>query len=151
MASLSRVTLVTRLPVQASMAFSLLTDPTHVRFWWAGPGGRVAHAEIDARDHGLFWIAAVPEGGRGRSDYGSFTRVIPGELIEADWSHDPTLTSRLVIQLVPLGDQTEVSLNHRDLPDAATRAMQEEHWREAFAALGAYAATCAADDIDPDQ
>ncbi|MCA1200175.1 SRPBCC domain-containing protein [Sphingomonas sp. R647] len=145
------MTLVTRLPVPASTAFSLLTDPVHIRSWWAGPGGRVANVQIDARDAGLFWIAAVPEGGPGRSDYGCFTCVIPGELIEADWTHDATRTSRLVIQLVPLGVQTEVSLHHRDLPDPATREMQEAHWRQAFAALGAYAETCAADDIDPDQ
>lgn len=149
MMSSSRVTLVTQLPVSASAAFSLLTDPDHVRFWWAGPGGRVVNVQIDARDNGLFWIASVPEGGRGRSDYGSFTCVIPGELIEADWSHDATCTSQLVIQLVPLGKRAEVSLHHRNLPDAVTREMQEAHWRAAMAALCAYSATCAADDCDP--
>lgn len=148
MMSPSRVTLVTRLPVRASTAFSFLTDPAHIRFWWAGPGGRVVNVQIDARDEGLFWVAATPEGGPGRSDYGRFTCVVPNELIEADWSHDATTTSQLIIQLVPLGDQTEISLNHRALPDPAAREVQEQHWRAALAALAAYAATCAADAID---
>ena len=151
MPPVSRVTLVTRLPVSASTAYALLTDPAHVRCWWAGPDGRVVNAQIDARDHGLFWIAAVPDGGLGRSDYGCFTSVIPNELIEADWNHDPNCTSRLVIQLVPLGNETEISLNHRDLPDAATREIMETQWRSALAALSAYAATCAADDAEPER
>ncbi len=146
MAPVLRVTLVTRLSVPASAAFTLLTDPFHVRCWWAGPGGRVVNAQIDARDKGLFWIAVAPEAGPGHNDYGAFTRVVRDELIEADWSHDATCTSRLVIQLVPLGDRTEVSLHHRDLPDAATRDVQHERWREALATLEAYAATLAADD-----
>ncbi len=134
-----RITLLTRLALPPRTVFALLTEPAHVRSWWGGTGGRVLHVQMVPRGGEDFWVAVLVDGKRGYDNHGCFTQVVPGEVLAADWQHDGSV-SHLVIQLLQLGEETEITLTHRDFPDLASRDFQLERWQAALAALRHYAA-----------
>lgn len=138
-----RINLLTRVALPIEIVFDMWLQPAHLLRWWAGACGRVVNASVDAQVGGQFWIAALLPNGRGVDDVGTFTTLIRGEVIEAEWEQGSRV-STLVVQLLPLkSGLTEITLTHRDFSDEAARDFQLTRWRAALAAFEAYAAELA--------
>lgn len=136
-----RLTLLLRLKASPETAFALWTQPDHVLRWWGGIGGRAMMAQLDPRPGGRFWVPVRPASGPGYDTYGIYHDVIPGEALIIDWETERTPPSRLVVQLLQLGELTEITVTHRNFPNEAARDIQLARWQAALAALEAYAAT----------
>lgn len=137
-----RITLLTRLALPPETVFALWTRPEHIRHWWGGIMGRVISIQMDPKPRGMFWIAVTRDDGSGFDSYGSYVEVIRGEVLVIDWEHaGGKAVSRVVMQLLKLGDETEITLTHRDFPDEGRRDIQKRRWQEALAALHIYATT----------
>jgi uncharacterized protein YndB with AHSA1/START domain len=132
-----RITLLTRVALPPEAVFQLWTDPGHVQYWWGGSRGRLMNLQLDARPRGAFWMGVQLDGGTGYDNYGRFVELIPGEVIVADWEHGGPV-SRLVIQLLKRGNQTEITLTHRNFPSEQARDFQLERWEDALAAFRDY-------------
>lgn len=136
-----RLTLLLRLKASPETIFALWTTPDHVRRWWGGTKGRAMMVQLDPRPGGRFWIPVRPAAGPGYDTYGVYHDVIPGEALIVDWETDNARPSRLVVQLLQLGDLTEITVTHRNFPSEAARDVQLARWEDALAAFQAYAAT----------
>ncbi len=140
MANAPRITLLTRIALPIQTVFDLWTQPRHIGHWWGGASGTVVQASIEAKAGRGFWIAVALNDGRGYDNFGTFTLVIPGDVLGVDWEHGDRPPSKLVVQLLELGGITELSLVHREFPDERRRDVQLERWRDALAAFELYAA-----------
>jgi uncharacterized protein YndB with AHSA1/START domain len=126
----------TRNPVVASVriaappevVFPYFTDTELVMTWMA------VKAELDPRPGGVF--ALDLDGGQAR---GSFVEVDPPRRVVFTWGipRDTTLppgTSTVEVVLVVDGDDTVVTLTHRDLP-AGRRPSHQEGWERHLGSL----------------
>ncbi|MDF7773681.1 SRPBCC domain-containing protein [Sphingomonas sp. AOB5] len=143
-----RLTLLLRLKASPETVFALWTKADHVRQWWGGTKGRAMMAQLDPRPGGRFWVPVRPAEGPGYDTYGIFSDVIRGEALIIDWETDNARPSRLVIQLLKLGDWTEITITHRNFPSEAARDLQLARWQDSLVALETYAATIGPDDED---
>jgi uncharacterized protein YndB with AHSA1/START domain len=135
----------TRDPVVASVrisavpevVFPYFTDPDLVTTWLA------EKADLDPRPGGLFAIDV--DGGHAG---GSYVEVDPPRRVVFTWgipgdSDLPTGSSTVEVVLAAEGDDTVVTLTHRDLP-AGKRPSHQEGWERHLAGLVSAAGTAAA-------
>ncbi|MGE4528989.1 MAG: SRPBCC domain-containing protein [Rhodospirillaceae bacterium] len=129
------------IPVPVKTAWTLLTSRQHISKWW---GDYVA---IELHPGGAFeelWTS--PEGHQSRA-FGTVRQVAAPHLLEVTWREDTWDYSTTVhLHLRQVGDQTQVSITHKDWPAPVTdavRAMLAKHyygWRTCLTRLRAYAA-----------
>ena len=137
MAAALRLTLLRRYPVSADIVYSAWTMPHLLTRWWAGEGGRVPMAQLNARIGGNFLIDSVRANGDAAEEWGVFSGATTNELLEFSWCCDDPAQQRVVVQLLPLGDsETELSLVHFGFPDDSACATQKARWETALDALG---------------
>lgn len=134
MARLPRITLVRRIKASPEDLFTAWTRPEHLTRWWRG--GIRGVAQCEPKRGGSFLVAGYDAEGEAFEDWGSFTVVIPGEVLEFSWKGIAG-ESRVTMQLLALAYTTELTLVHFDLPDEAIRDRQEARWVAGLAALEA--------------
>jgi len=119
-----------RIAAAPDVVFPYFTDPVLAMKWIADS------AELDPRPGGLFHV--VVEGNPAR---GAFVEVDPPRRVVFTWGIDgneglPPGTSTVEVDLVAEGDETVVTLTHRDLPEDF-RASHEGGWNQYLGTLGA--------------
>ena len=122
-----------RIAAAPDVVFPYFTDPVLATKWIADS------AELDARPGGLFHI--VVEGNPAR---GAFVEVDPPRRVVFTWGIDgnenlPPGASTVEVDLVAEGDETIVTLTHRDLPEDF-RASHQGGWNQFLGTLGSVAA-----------
>lgn len=117
-----------RIAARPEVVFPYFTDGELAVTWIA------EKAELDPRPGGVF--ALDIDGGRAR---GSFVEVDPPRRVVFTWgmpgdSELPPGTSTVEVVLVADGDETVVTLTHRDLP-AGRRPSHQEGWERHLGTL----------------
>ncbi|MEI9851284.1 MAG: SRPBCC domain-containing protein [Sphingomonas sp.] len=132
-----RVTLVRQLKAPAELIFEAWTAPRLIAHWWLGVGASHVVTQCEPRRGGHFLISGHDAGGAAVEDWGVYTVVIPGEVLEFSWRAEPPGPSHVTLQLLPLAYTTELTLVHFELPDTATCEAQRARWTAALDALEA--------------
>ncbi len=125
--------------------YRALTDPADVARWRVPAGMTSRVHEFDAREGGAVRVSLTyeaPDGAgktTGRTDtyHGSFTRLVPGELVvEVDEfeTDDPALRGEMTmtVRLSDTPGGTELVATHEGLPAGVSPADNEAGWREAL-------------------
>jgi len=126
-----------RIAASPEVVFPYFTDPDLVTTWLA------ERADLDPRPGGNFAIDV--DGGQAR---GSYVEIDPARRVVFTWGipGDPDLpegSSTVEIVLAAEGDDTVVTLTHRDLP-AGKRPSHQEGWERHLGGLVSTAGTAAA-------
>jgi uncharacterized protein YndB with AHSA1/START domain len=136
--------------VQASPAtvYRALLDPAAIAKWRV-PDGMSSHVhEFEAREGGAFRVSLTYDapGSTGKSAartdtyHGRFLRLVPDAEVVEQFEFeaaDPALAGRMTMTttLTASGDGTDVTIEHRDIPDAIPAADNETGTRMALANL----------------
>ena len=131
-ASTAPVIVSVRIAASPEVVFPYFTDPVLATRWIADS------AELDARPGGLFHIVV-----QGNPARGAFVEVDPPRRVVFTWGIDgnpnlPPGTSTVEVDLLAEGDDTVVTLTHRDLPEDF-RASHLGGWTEFLGKLGVVA------------
>jgi uncharacterized protein YndB with AHSA1/START domain len=122
------VTASVRIAAAPDVVFPYFTDPVLALKWIA------QSADLDARPGGLFHI--VVDGNPAR---GTYVELDPPRRVVFTWGIDgnenlPPGTSTVEVDLVVEGDETVVTLTHRDLPEDF-RQSHQSGWSEYLGTL----------------
>jgi uncharacterized protein YndB with AHSA1/START domain len=123
------VTASVRIAAPPAVVFPYFTDPGLITTWIA------QSADLEARPGGLFSIVVD-----GNPAQGTFLEVDPPRRVVFTWGIDgnerlPPGASTVEVVLVAEGDETVVTLTHRDLPEEFRRP-HRSGWREFLGRLG---------------
>jgi uncharacterized protein YndB with AHSA1/START domain len=114
------------------------TNPEIVKQWF-GPGNMYCpHASVDARVGGAYSMEAAPtpEGlaanpnSTGGTATGTFTRVVPNELLQFTWkpSWNPGEESLVTVSLRDVDGGTELTLRHENFASEQSREGHNKGW-----------------------
>jgi len=100
--------------------------------------GMNSQARVDLREGGDFHIDMQCGADKTLPHHGRFLKLSRPRLMEFTWISDFTNGESLVrIELKAVGGQTELTLTHSGLPDAANAADHEAGWTEMAGTLAA--------------
>jgi uncharacterized protein YndB with AHSA1/START domain len=124
------VTATVRIAAPPDVVFPYFTDPALAVKWIADA------ASLDARPGGTFSINV-----RGNPARGEYLEVDAPHRVVFTWGIEgsgdlPPGTSTVEVVLQPDGDETVVTLTHRDLPTQEFRRSHREGWSEFLSLLG---------------
>ena len=117
--------------------FDAWLDPEKARYWFAPGMGEVTHVEIHARVGGFFSVVQIRNGSE-IDHRGEFLKIDRPRQLIFTWGVplDSPDTARVVIDIVPSGLGTELTLTHELHPDWATQSAQtEEAWGRMLEAM----------------
>ena len=122
---LTELSVARTISASAEKIFDVWTDPTSPGGPWFG----AARCLIDVKVDGLFYFAVEHEG-RTWAHYGRFTRIERPSVIEYTWMSEATqgVESVVTVTLQPLGEETEVTLRHSNVPDDEMGRRHAEGW-----------------------
>ena len=125
------ITASVRIAASADVVFPYFTDPALAVKWIADA------AYLDARPGGTFSIDV-----RGNPARGEYLEIDPPHRVVFTWGIEgsgdlPPGTSTVEVVLQPDGDETVVTLTHRDLTTQEFRRSHREGWSEFLGRLGA--------------
>ena len=128
-----------RVPAPPQVVFDTWTDPEQVRHWLGGPAMSVPDASIDLRVGGNYEYRLLsPEGVRSKI-LGTYLTVRQPEqliftwVVENDAGRSPE--TRVTIEFLDLGDETEIVIVHEGFLDLGVRAAHEEGWEGCLEAI----------------
>ncbi|MGA1984287.1 MAG: SRPBCC domain-containing protein [Acidobacteriaceae bacterium] len=106
--------------------FDVWMDPKRPGGPWFG----APRTLIDPKVNGLFYFTVENEG-RTWAHYGRFVRIERPNLIEYTWMSEATrgLESLVTVTFQPLGDETEVTLVHSNVPDDEMGRRHADGWK----------------------
>jgi uncharacterized protein YndB with AHSA1/START domain len=125
------ITASVRIAASPDVVFPYFTDSALAVKWIADA------ASLDARPGGTFSIDV-----RGNPARGEYLEIEPPHRVVFTWGIEgsgdlPPGTSKVEVVLQPDGDETVVTLTHRDLPTQEFRRSHREGWGEFLGLLGA--------------
>lgn len=125
------ITARVRIAAPPDVVFPYFTDPALAVKWIADA------AYLDARPGGTFSLDV-----RGNPARGEYLEVDPPHRVVFTWGIEgsgdlPPATSTVEVLLQRDGDETVVTLTHRDLPTQGFRRSHQEGWSEFLCLLGA--------------
>jgi uncharacterized protein YndB with AHSA1/START domain len=131
------VTVSVRIAAPPDVVFPYFTDPALAVKWIADA------AYLDARPGGTFSVNV-----RGNPALGEFVEVDPPRRVVFTWGIEgsgdlPPGSSTVEVVLLPDGDDTVVTLTHRDLPTEEYRRSHQSGWAEFLGILGEVASSAA--------
>jgi uncharacterized protein YndB with AHSA1/START domain len=135
------LTLVVRRTIGATAErlFSAWTEPAQLRAWWGPSGVRCIAAEVDLRIGGAFRIGNELPDGRVLWIAGTFEQIEPPHRLVYSWQMGEEAASRVTVQFIAAGADTEVIVTHERIRDAATRDDHERGWIGCLDGLAAWA------------
>lgn len=115
------VKLVKRLKAPPSRVFEALTKPENILQWWGVDAGSTLSAEADLRPGGRYSIIFRMLDGSEHNPTGVYREVIPNAklVFTWEWPGRPEWESQVTIELRSIGNDTELTLTHENLPDEA--------------------------------
>jgi uncharacterized protein YndB with AHSA1/START domain len=116
----------------AEDVFRAWTDPA-VLSQWFGPGTMSSpHVEIDPRPGGAYRVTMREPDGSTFVVGGTYREVDPPRRLQFTWRWESgvpyTFESLVTVELVPIGERTELTLTHNGFPDAQAAASHERGW-----------------------
>jgi len=128
---MTSLTLVRRIKARPSIVFEALVTPEGIAQWWGPDAGPVLIAQVDARVGGRFRVRFRMLDGNEYETSGEFLEIAPPARVTMTWQwsgEDADPESRIDIVLRAVGDGTELTFTHAQLPDAKTRDGHEKGW-----------------------
>ena len=126
----TEVTVSRTISAAPGKVFEVWMDPASPGSPWYGLPRLIIHIVVD----GLFYFIVEHEGKKW-AHYGRFLRIEKPDadgaaLVEYTWVSEATRgwESVVTISFQPLGDETEVTLRHSNLPDEAMAERHQEGW-----------------------
>ena len=109
--------------------FTAWTDPAQMREWLCPAGATIPLIEVDLRVGGVFRIDMQSEHGI-HSHTGVYQEIIRPEKLVFTWSSVNTQNKEtlVTVELIPRGQQTELVLTHKGLPDEKAQEMHVIGW-----------------------
>ncbi len=128
-----------RVPAPPQVVFDTWTDPEQVQHWLGGPAMSVPQASIDLRVGGNYEYRLLSPEGVSSRIHGTFLTVRQPEMliftwvVENDAGRSPE--TRVTIEFLDLGDETEIVIVHEGFLDLGVRAAHEEGWEGCLEAI----------------
>jgi uncharacterized protein YndB with AHSA1/START domain len=148
---MTSLTLVRRIAARPSIVFEAMTTAEGVAAWFGPDDLPVVRAEMDARVGGAYRVHFRTLDGRDGHDHeacGEFLELVPTRRIVMSWSwavggvpEERGRTSRIEIELTPVGDGTELTFTHTDLWNEASEKSHTWGWTGALDKLVRYLET----------
>ncbi len=133
------LTLVRRIAARTSIVFEAITTAEGVAAWFGPDDLPVVRAEMDARVGGAYRVHFRTLDGRDHEACGEFLEVVPSRRIVMSWRwasggelDESGRTSRVEIELTPIGDGTELTFAHADLSSEASEKSHAGGWAGAL-------------------
>jgi uncharacterized protein YndB with AHSA1/START domain len=127
-----RALTITRvLPASRQAVFDAWTTAESVQRWMCPETGSVSLVELDVREGGTFRIEMVVDGER-LVHTGVYREVRPPERLVFTWmsKHTQQRATLVTVELRALGDQTELTLTQKDLPDERAVYLHTRGWTQ---------------------
>jgi uncharacterized protein YndB with AHSA1/START domain len=126
------LTVTRTVPATPAEVYDVWLDPKSPGGPFFGATKTIVNAFVD----GLFYQAMTHEG-RTWTHYGLFVRLERPRAIEHTWVSESThgIESKVSLTFEPQGDDTLVTLRHRDLPDDEDGRQHEEGWKFVLGSL----------------
>jgi uncharacterized protein YndB with AHSA1/START domain len=116
--------------------FAAWSSPEQVQRWFAPGDMKVAQADVDFRVGGAYRIVMQRPDGQQHIVGGVYRAIVPNERLLMSWSWENSgVTSEVEIVLRAAGEQTDLTLNHRQIPTAESRDSHAEGWEGCLAKL----------------
>ena len=139
---MTSLTLVRRIAARPEVVFEALTTAEGVAAWWGPDDLPVILAQMDARVGGAYRVRFQTLDGLEHEAYGEYLEVTPPHRVVMTWRYalggEPEelgRTSRIEMDLRPVGDGTELTFTHSQLRNEASRASHERGWTGSFVKL----------------
>ena len=136
------LTLVRRIAARPSIVFEAMTTPEGVAAWFGPDDLPVVHAEMDARVGGAYRVRFRSLDGTDGHEHeacGEFLEMVPPRRIVMSWNwavggvpEERGRTSRVEIELRPIGDGTELTFTHASLWNEASEESHTGGWTGAL-------------------
>ena len=147
---MTSLTLVRRIAARPSVVFDALTTPEGIASWWGPDDGPVLFAQSDARVGGRYRVRFRMLDGTEHESSGEYLEVEKPRRLVMSWrwveGGGGPGESRLEFHLRPIGEGTELTLVHAQLPTDESARGHEQGWSGAldklerrFLAEGAHA------------
>jgi uncharacterized protein YndB with AHSA1/START domain len=136
---MTSLTLIRRIAARPEIVFEAMTTAEGVAAWFGPDDLPVVRAEMDARVGGTYRVHFRTVDGRDHEACGEFLELVPPRRIVMSWSwafggevEESGRTSRVEIELRPIGDGTELTFTHADLANDASAKSHAGGWTGAF-------------------
>jgi len=136
---MTSLTLVRRIAARPLIVFEAMTTAEGVAAWFGPDDLPVVDAEMDARVGGAYRVRFRTRDGRDHEASGEFLELVPPRRIVMSWSwtiggelDESGRTSRVEIELRPIGDGTELTFTHTDLGSEASAKSHAQGWSGAL-------------------
>jgi uncharacterized protein YndB with AHSA1/START domain len=133
------ITLVRRIAARPSVVFEAMTTSEGVAAWFGPDDLPVVSAQMDPRVGGAYRVHFRTFDGRDHEACGEFLELVPPCRIVMSWNwavgcvpEERGRTSRIEIELMPIGDGTELTFTHAGLWDDTSDKSHERGWTGAF-------------------
>jgi uncharacterized protein YndB with AHSA1/START domain len=133
------LTLVRRIAARPSIVFEAMTTAEGVAAWFGPDELPVTRAEMDARVGGAYRVHFRTLDGREHVACGEFLEVLPPRRVVMSWRwafggefEEQGRTSRIEIELTPIGDGTELTFTHAALWNEASEKSHTGGWTGAL-------------------
>ncbi len=139
---MTSLTLVRRIAARPSIVFDAMSTAEGIAAWFGPDDLPVIRAEVDARAGGAYRVRFRTVDGRVHEACGEFLDFVPPHRIVMSWiwavGGDPEergRTSRVEIELRPMGEGTELTFTHADLRDETSEKSHAGGWGRALEKL----------------
>jgi uncharacterized protein YndB with AHSA1/START domain len=139
---MTSLTLVRRIAARPSIVFDALTTVDGVVAWWGPDDLPVLLAEIDARVGGAFRVRFQTLDGQQHEVCGEYLEVDRPRRLVMSWRYvfggepeEHGRTSRIEMELTPVGGGTELTFTHAELANAASEVSHERGWTASLTKL----------------
>ena len=121
--------IVRRMPASPEEVFDAWIDVDSLREWMCPGTSRVSAAEVDPRVGGRFRIVMRNEAGDTEHS-GEYRELRRPERLAFTWISEHTLDREtlVTVELRAVGEETELTLTHEQLPDDDARRKHERGW-----------------------
>ena len=133
------LTLVRRIAARPAIVFDAMTTAEGVAAWFGPDELPVVRAEMDARIGGAYRVHFRTLDGRDHEACGEFLELVPPRRIVMSWRwavggelKERGRTSRVEIELAPIGGGTELTFTHADLGSEASEKSHARGWTGAL-------------------
>jgi uncharacterized protein YndB with AHSA1/START domain len=133
------LTLVRRIAARPSIVFEAMTTDEGVAAWFGPDDLPVVRAQMDARVGGAYRVHFRTVDGRDHEACGEFLELVPPRRIVMSWSwafggepDERGRTSRVEIELTPIGGGTELTFTHAGLWDEVSAKSHAGGWSGAL-------------------
>jgi uncharacterized protein YndB with AHSA1/START domain len=130
------LTMNKRCKANVARVFAAWSSIEQVQRWFAPGDMTVPEAQVDFRVGGAYRIVMQRPDGQRHIVGGEYRAIEPDERLLFSWSWEGSgVTSEVEILLRPAGEQTDLTLIHRQIPTAESRDSHAQGWEGCLAKL----------------